>query len=94
MRGDKLEGLRRRPRILGLSRRRARLMAAPEDNAQGCRERAEADLRKADDDMPINAREALHASARHWLKRAALLEHVEMTASDSDGPQGDQEDDG
>jgi len=83
MRGGKSEGLRRRPRILGLSLRRAKLTAAPEDSAQGCRERAEADLSKADDDMPINARQALQASARHWLARAALLEHDEIASPGS-----------
>lgn len=68
-------------------------MAAPEDSAQGCRERAEADLRKADDDMPINARQILQASARHWFARAELLERVETSfaAHYSDGPQDDQD---
>ena len=66
-------------------------MAAPEDSARGCRERAEADLRRADDDMPVNTRQVLQASARHWLARAELLERLETsfaTRSD-DGPEGD-----
>ena len=69
----------RRPRILGLSRRRPELMAAPEDSSKGCRERAEADLRRAQDDIPINARQVLQASARHWLVRAELLERLETS---------------
>ena len=73
------EKSRRRPRILGLSQRRPQLMAAPEDSARGCRERAEADLRRADDDLPINARQTLQASAKHWLARAELLERLETS---------------
>ena len=93
MQEDHSEKRRRRPRILGLSRRRPTLMAAPEDSAQGCRERAEADLRRADDDIPINARQVLQASARHWLARAELLERLETSfaARSSHGP--DQADD-
>ena len=68
---------RRRPRILGLSKRPSERLAAPEDSSKGCRERAEADLLRADDDLPINARQVLTASAKHWLARAALLERLE-----------------
>ena len=66
-------------------------MAAPEDSARGCRERAEADLRRADDDMPVNARQVLQASARHWLARAELLEGLETSFATrcADGPEGD-----
>ena len=79
MQEDSSERRSRRPRILGLSRGRQTLMAAPEDSARGCRERAEADLRRADDDMPVNARQVLQASARHWLARAELLERLETS---------------
>jgi hypothetical protein len=91
MQEDPPESRRRRPRILGLSENRAKLVAAPEDSAQGCRERAEADLLKADDDMPISARQVLQASARHWFARADLLERLEKSfASPSpDGPEDD-----
>lgn len=77
----------RRPRILGLSRHRARLTSAPEDSAQGCRERAEADLRRAGEDIPINAREVLQESAKHWFARAELLDRLEQSfaARNSDG---------
>jgi hypothetical protein len=87
---DHSEKRKRRPRILGLSRHRRRLIA-PEDSAQGCRERAAADLRRADDDIPINARQVLQASARHWLARAELLERLETSfaARCPDGPEGD-----
>jgi hypothetical protein len=66
-------------------------MAAPEDSAQGCRARAEADLLKADDDMPINARQVLQASARHWFARAELLERLEkgFASRCPDGPEDD-----
>jgi hypothetical protein len=65
-------------------------MAAPEDSARGCRERAEADLRRADEDMSINARHALQASARHWFARADLLERLEKSfAPRTHGPEGD-----
>ena len=66
-------------------------MAAPEDSARGCRERAEADLRRVDDDMPANARQVLQASARHWLERAELLERLETSFATrcADGPEGD-----
>ncbi len=96
MQEDHLQKRPRRPRILGLSERRQKRMAAPEDSAQGCRERAEADLRKADDDMPVTAREVLHASARHWLARADLLHRLEtnLVPRHSDGPQDDQEEGG
>lgn len=66
-------------------------MAAPEDSALGCRERADAYLRRADDDMPVNARQALQASARHWLARAELLERLETSFDTrrAEGPEGD-----
>ena len=66
-------------------------MSAPEDSAQGCRERAEADLRRADEDMPINARQVLQASAKHWFARADLLERLETSfaARCPDGPEDD-----
>ena len=65
-------------------------MAAPEDSAHGCRERAEADLRRAKDDLPINARQVLQASARHWLARAELLDRLENFAKRRpDGPEDD-----
>ena len=91
MQDENLQKRRRRPRILGLSQRRPRLMSAPEDSAQGCRERAEADLRRADEDMPINARQVLHASAKHWFARAELLERLETSfaARCPDGPEDD-----
>jgi hypothetical protein len=91
MQEDSSEKRSRRPRILGLSRGRQTLMAAPEDSARGCRERAEADLRRADDDMPVNARQVLQASARHWLARAELLERLETSFAtrSADRPQGD-----
>ena len=85
------ERRRRKPRILGLSQRRQRLMAAPEDSATGCRERAEADLRRANEDMPINARQVLQASATHWLARAELLDRLETSFATQcvDGPKAD-----
>lgn len=91
MQEDSSERRSRRPRILGLSRGRQTLMAAPEDSARGCRERAEADLRRADDDMPVNTRQVLQASARHWLARAELLERLETSFATrcADGPEGD-----
>lgn len=94
MRESHLEKRRRRPRILGLSHR-PKLMSAPEDSAKGCRERAEADLRRADDDLPINARQVLQASAKHWLARAELLDRLETSFATrcSDGPD-DQENGG
>lgn len=94
MQEDPSEKRRRRPRILGLSPRRATLTAAPEDSAQGCRERAEADLRRADDDLPINARQVLQASARHWLARAELLERLETSFATRSSHGPDQADDG
>lgn len=92
MEEDHPEKRKRRPRILGLSER-PELMDAPEDSAHGCRERAEADLRRSDDDLPINARQVLQASARHWLARAELLERLERgsDARKSNGPEDDQE---
>ena len=91
MQEDSSERRSRRPRILGLSRGRQTLMAAPEDSARGCRERAEADLRRADDDMPVNTRQVLQASARHWFARAELLERLETSFATrcADGPEGD-----
>lgn len=92
MQEDHLESRRRRPRILGLSESRAKRMSAPEDSAQGCRERAEADLLKADDDMPINARQVLQASARHWFARADVLDRLEKGFANQypEGPEDDQ----
>ena len=91
MQEDNSQRRSRRPRILGLSQRRAKLMSAPEDSAQGCRERAEADLRRAHEDMPINARQVLQASAKHWFARAELLERLETSfaARSPDGPEDD-----
>lgn len=89
MEDDHPEGRRRRPRILGLWQRRSRLMSTPEDSPQGCRERAEADLRRADEDMPITARQVLRASAKHWFARAELLERLETSVASAspDGPE-------
>lgn len=73
---DKLAG---RPRIVGISGRRRTLMADPSDTAQGCRDRADADLLKSKSDIPINARMVLEVSARHWQARAELLERLEKS---------------
>jgi hypothetical protein len=88
---DARQQRRRRPRIVGIARQRATLMVDPADSAEGCRERAEADLRKAEGDIPVNARRVLEASARNWLVRAELLERLEKSfaARSSEGPQGD-----
>ena len=68
-----------RPRIVGISGRRRKLMADPSDTAQGCRDRADADLLKSKGDIPINARMVLEVSARHWRARAELLERLEKS---------------
>lgn len=54
-------------------------MSHPEDTASGCRERAQADLRQAEDDIPANARRVLEASAKNWLARADLLDRLEKS---------------
>ena len=82
---------RRRPRIVGIEGKRPQLMSGPEDNAKGCRERAEADLRRAAEDLPVNARRVLEKSARSWLVRAELLERLEKSFAKRcpEGPQDD-----
>lgn len=82
---------RRRPRITGIAGSRAALMSDPGDTAEGCRERAQADLRKAGGDIPVNARRVLETSARNWLARAALLERLEKSfaARSSEAPEED-----
>ncbi len=54
-------------------------MSDSSDTAQGCHERAEADLVSSKGDIPINARLVLEASARHWRARAKLLERLEKS---------------
>lgn len=68
-----------RPRIVGISGRRRRLMSDPSDTAQGCRDRADADMVRSKGDIPINARMVLEVSARHWRARADLLERLERS---------------
>ena len=72
---------RRRPRITGIAQERVALLREPEDSAKGCRARAEADLRKAREDVPANARLVLEASAKSWLARADVLERLESSSA-------------
>jgi hypothetical protein len=82
---------RRRPRIVGIANERAALMSDPADTAQGCRERAAADLSNAKGNIPPNARRVLETSARNWLARAELLDRLEKNFAErsSDGAEGD-----
>ncbi|HEX6409313.1 MAG TPA: hypothetical protein VFZ88_01835 [Sphingomicrobium sp.] len=82
---------RRRPRIVGIEGKRPHLMSDPEDNAKGCRERAEADLRRAAEGLPVNARRVLEKSARSWLAKAEPLERLEKSFAKPcpEGPQDD-----
>ena len=68
-----------RPRIVGIAG--TPLMADPSDTAAACHERADADLEKAQTDLPINARLVLEASAKHWRARAKLLERLEEASA-------------
>jgi len=70
-----------RPRIVGIAGQRTTLMADPSDTAAACHERADADFKKAQTDLPINARLVLEASAKHWRARAKLLERLEEASA-------------
>jgi len=70
-----------RPRIVGIAGKRTTLMTDPFDTAAACHERADADLRKAQTDQPVNARLVLEASARRWRARAQQLEHLEKASA-------------
>ena len=70
-----------RPRIVGIAGRRTPLMASPSDTAAACHERADADLKKAQTDLPINARLLLEASAKSWRARAEQLERLEKASA-------------
>jgi hypothetical protein len=70
-----------RPRIVGIAGRRTTLMADPSDTAAACHERADADLRKSQTDLPTNARLLLEASAKHWRARAKQLERAEKASA-------------
>ncbi len=56
-------------------------MADPSDTAAACHEQADTDLRKAQADLPINARLLPEASARRWRARAKQLERLEKASS-------------
>jgi hypothetical protein len=77
MQADDVKRNSPRPRIIGIASARSGLMADPADSVQECGERAEADLRRAREDMLRNARRAPKARARSRLSRAKLLEEAE-----------------
>ena len=70
-----------RPRIVGIAGKRTRPMADPSDTAAACHEQADADLRKAQTDLPVDARLLLEASARRWRERAKRLERLEKASA-------------
>lgn len=59
--GDGKSGAR--PRIVGIAGKRTTMMAGPADTAAACHERADADLKEDQTDLPANAKLA-HPKSR------------------------------